>query len=292
MAIYFVNMENQKETVLDINSIEETFAPEAVLNAVDEARLKLMMENGVFYGLGKSKTNPKMKPYILSVKAKVQIIDLLKTMELLDQALKAIKDKVKAGGLILFVGTTPAAKSIVKNTAEKLGMPYVTERWLGGTLTNFKTITDRINYMKKLRADKESGNLEKYTKKERLDLGKDLERLSKLFGGIELLAKLPAAVVIFDLKNNETAAREAKRMNIPTIAFLNTNANPDLATYPVPANDKNIKSIELLMSYIESGIGETFKEKAAIEAEAATALSPLESSSSSSFQSENSGGSK
>ncbi len=262
----FINIMEKTKEILDINSTEETVVQEVVLTPSDEARLKSMMENGLFYGLSKARTNPKMKPYIASAKAGVQIIDLLKTMEILDKSLKFIKDKIKAGGLVLFVGVTPASKSIVKSTAEKLGMPYVAERWLGGTLTNFKTISERINHMKKLRSDKESGALEKYTKKERLEFDRELERLLKLFGGIELLERLPAAVVIFDLKNSEIAANEAKRMNIPAIAFLNTNANPDLVAYPVPVNDKNIKSIEFLMSAIEVSVLEAKKEKAAIEA--------------------------
>jgi small subunit ribosomal protein S2 len=258
-------MEKTKE-ILDKNSIEEPVAEEVVLTPSDEVRLKSMMENGLFYGLTKARTNPKMKPFIASAKAGVQIIDLLKTMEMLDKSVKFIKDKIKAGGLVLFVGVTPASKGIVKSTAEKLGMPYITERWLGGTLTNFKTISERINYMKRLKADKESGALEKYTKKERLELDRELVRLIKFFGGIELLEKLPSAVVIFDLKNSEIAANEARRMNIPAVAFLNTNANPDLADYPVPMNDKNIKSIEFIMSVIETAVVEAKKEKLAIEA--------------------------
>ena len=159
-------------------------------------------------------------------------------------------------GLILFVGTSPAAKSVLRGVAERLESPFVTERWLGGTLTNFKTITSRINYFKKLKDDEETGELEKYTKKEQLKMNKELAKLEKLFGGIENLDRMPSLLFIADLVKNEYAAREAKQKGIPIVAFLNTDADPKLVDYPIPANDRNAKSIKLLMEYLEKAANE------------------------------------
>lgn len=242
-----------------LNTLEEQeAAPNAVsLTEEDETKLKAMMGAGVFYGYTKSRTQPKMRKFIVSTRAGVEIIDLVKTIESLTAAVGAIKAVVAGGGTVLFVGTTPAVKGLVETVAKRLNMPYVTERWLGGTLTNFKTISERIRYFKKLKSDKESGALDKYTKKERLLLDQELMKLEKFFGGIRDMDHLPAMVVIVDLKSAEIAAREARITKIPIVALLNTNADPDMADYPIPVNTRSTESVQLILSYLESELLKT-----------------------------------
>ena len=165
-------------------------------------------------------------------------------------AAEILKNTLANGGVVLFVGTSPAVKNVVKEIAERLELPYVTERWMGGTLTNFKTITDRINYFKKLKEDKAKGRLEKYTKKEQLEMSKELLKLEKFFGGIESLDKLPSMMFIADLSENEYAAKEARLKKIPVMGFLNTDTHPKLLDHAIPCNDRNIASIKLVMDYL------------------------------------------
>ena len=223
-----------------------------------------MMEVGVFYGRSKSKTNPLTKKYILTTRSGFEVINLQSAITHLKEAAEVLKKVFADKGLVLFVGTSPAAKSIIRGVAERLESPFVTERWLGGTLTNFKTITSRINYFTKLKEDKETGKLAKYTKKEQLQKSKELAKLDKLFGGIESLDRMPSILFIADLVKNEYAAREAKQKGIPIIAFLNTDADPKLVDHPIPANDKNPKSIKLLMEFLEEAANEG-KAQAAIK---------------------------
>ena len=232
-------------------------SPEELSLEVEEKELFYqMMEAGVFYGRSKSKTNPLTRKYILTTRSGVEVINLQSAIKHLKEAAEVLKKVMADKGLVLFVGTSPAAKSVIRGVAERLESPFVTERWLGGTLTNFKTIKDRIDYFKKLKDDKETGELEKYTKKEQLKMSKELAKLDKLFGGIERLDKMPALLFIADLVKNEYAAREAKQKGIPIIAFLNTDADPKLVDHPIPANDKNRESIKLLMKYLEEAANE------------------------------------
>ncbi|MFH1188736.1 MAG: 30S ribosomal protein S2 [bacterium] len=240
-------MEEQKEEV-------QTQVSEVVLTSEDEMHVRLMMEASVFYGYNRSRTNPKMRPYILATRSGLEVINLLKTMEALDKAKKTIEGVVKSGGMLFFVGTAPATKKVVQETAEKVGASYVTERWLGGTFTNFKTISGRINHFRTLKEDQSSGRIEKYTKKERLQISKELKRLEKFFIGMEKMDKLPSMVFIADLKENLVAAREARRMHIPIVALVNTDGDPKFADYPIPANTRSPKSVALVMSYIEKSI--------------------------------------
>lgn len=246
------------------NTTNQNIVPEIpempTLTPEEETTVKAMMEAGLFYGLSRSKTNPKMKRYLSGTKSGIEIINLLETLKSLGTASRILKEKIKAGNLPLIVGTTPAVKASIKELGVKLNVPYVTERWLGGTLTNFKTILSRIQYMKKLRSDKESGRLEKYTKKERLNIEREIAKLEKFFSGLAAVEKMPAVIVIFDLKNHDIVAKEARLMKVTSIAVSNTNADPEEVDYPIVSNDRNPKSIEFIASYLGKAIEEGKKE--------------------------------
>lgn len=263
-------MAEDKNIAVD-SSLDVIDAPvsETPLTPEEVAAVKELMDAGVFYGQSHSRTNPKMNEYILTSKGGVEIIDLAKTLKALVAAQKLIRDKILAGEEVIIVGTTPAGKNLVKKLGEKLKVAHVTERWLGGTLTNFKTISDRVRYFKKLKADAESGALDKYTKKERVDFNREINKLNKFFSGIESLEKLPGLVIIFGLSGNETPAREAKKMGIKSIAFMNTASNPDAVSLPIPGNESNPRSLEMLSTYIEKAISDAkheFEKKRTLEA--------------------------
>lgn len=247
----------EANNALQLNNEEETLASEVripeepVLTPEEGEMLRQMMEVGVFYGRSKARTNPLMKDYVLATRAGFEVIDLEETIASLGKVADFIKGRVSVDkGPILLVGTSPAAKTVIKEMAERLDLPAVTERWLGGTLTNFKIISERINQFKKLKADIAAGKFEKYTKKERLELDRELARSEILFGGIEKLDRLPSFMVIADLTANTIAAREAKRTGVPIIALVNTDADPRLADHIIPANDKNPKSIKFILGQL------------------------------------------
>jgi len=255
-----LELNKEEDSLTEESSLaQETRATEeSVFTPHEEEMLREMMEVGAFYGRSKARTNPLMKDYVLATRAGFEVIDLKQTIVALAKAAEFIKGVgSKDKGSILLVGTSPAAKSVVKEAAEKFDLPSVTERWLGGTLTNFKIILERINQFRKLKADIAAGKFEKYTKKERLELDRKLARLEILFGGVEKLDRLPSLVLITDLSANTLAAREAKRTNIPVLAFVNTDADPRLADYKIPANDKSPKSIKLLLNYLAEAIEQT-----------------------------------
>jgi len=255
-----VTEDAKRTTEVEEEVINEVSAEEPSLEVEEKELFDQMMEAGVFYGRSKSKTNPLTKEFIVTTRSGFEVIDLQKAIEYLKRASEVLKNVFAGKGTVLFVGTSPAAKNVIKEIAERLESPYVTERWLGGTLTNFKTITDRINYFKKLKEDKAKGKLEKYTKKEQLDMAKELNKLEKFFGGIEFLDKLPSMIFIADLSENEYAAREAKQKSIPIMGFLNTDTNPNLVDHPIPGNDRNATSIGLLMKYLVEAAEEGKKQ--------------------------------
>jgi small subunit ribosomal protein S2 len=256
-------MEETKNIAGD-TALDAVDAPvsEIPLTPEESVEVRALMEAGVFYGQNHSRTNPKMNEYILTSKGGVEIIDLAKTLKALVKSQQLIREKILAGEEVVLVGTTPAGKGLVKALGEKLNVPNVTERWLGGTLTNFKTISDRIRYFKKLKADAESGALDKYTKKERVDFNREIGKLTRFFSGIESLEKLPGLVVIFGLSGNETPAREAKKIGIKSIAFMNTASNPDAVSLAVPGNESNPKSLAILATYVEKAIFEAKQDLA------------------------------
>ena len=225
---------------------------------------KELVDVGLFYGRTKSKTNPKMRSYIIGNRNGVEIINVLKTLEGLEVASAFLKAKVQAGGVVLFVGTQPAAQDIVQTLALKLGMPYVVRRWPGGSLTNFKVISKRVEYFKKLKSDLASGALDKYTKKERGVMQHEIGRLSELMGGLEIMTRLPDALVVIDPKLHETAMREARRMKIPVVAFANVDADPDEIDYLVIGNNNARKSILWFLGKIEAAIEEGSAARAAL----------------------------
>lgn len=217
------------------------------LTKKQEALVKKMAEAGVHFGHSKSRRNPRMIPYIHTLRNNVHIIDLTSTVKSLDQALKFIKEIVKKGGLILFVATQPQAKSMIKETAEECDMPYVTERWLGGTLTNFKTIFKRVEYLLDLEKKKKSKELEKYTKREQMLFDEQIERLNRNLGGIKKLNKLPDAVLVLGAKHNLAAVKEARRKKIPIIGLVDTDSDPTLVDYSIPSNDDAVSALKFML---------------------------------------------
>ncbi len=224
--------------------------------AADLPVIEEMSKAGLFWGHQKSKTHPRMKAFIAATRNGIEIIDLSQTLEVWEKTAEAIKSKLGDNGVILLVGTTPSSRAAVEALAKKLNLPYVVERWLGGTLTNFKTLSKRIDYFKKLRADREAGKFDKYTKKERLDIDREIKKLTLKFSGIENMQRLPEIVFVADIPHHLTAVREAKRMNIPIVAIANTDADPRLVDYPIPANDRSRAGIEWILSKLEAAINE------------------------------------
>lgn len=215
-----------------------------------------MLEAGVHFGHVESKWHPKAASYIYTAKNGVHIIDLAKTNEALEKILKKVSEVVASGEEIMFVGTKKQAKDITRKASEKCGMPYVTERWLGGTFTNFGTLIKSIKKLNKLEADKESGEFAKYTKKEVVVLTRLIEKLNRNLSGIKNIKKLPAMVFVTDLKSQYTAILEAKVKRIPIIGICDTNVNPELVDYVIPANDDAMKSIEMIVNLVADAVND------------------------------------
>lgn len=232
-----------------------------------------MIDAGVFYGRKKSKTNPKMRQFVVSNRGGIEVINLEKTEESLVGALAFVTEKIRNGGMVLFVATEPAAEMSIIALAKKFMMPYVSNRWIGGTLTNFKIISERVEHLKKIRADLASGALDKYTKKERVEIDREIKRLEELMGGLETMPREPELLIMIDPELHTTAVREARIKKIPIVALANLDADPDLIDYLVPGNDKAKKSIEWFLGKIEKAIEDGQKLRATAKAAAAEALS-------------------
>ncbi|MFI5240513.1 MAG: 30S ribosomal protein S2 [Candidatus Saccharimonadia bacterium] len=216
-----------------------------------EVSLKDLLEAGAHFGHQTRRWNPKMKPYIFGARGGNHIIDLTKTSECLEVAVSFAEKVTGGGGSILFVGTKKQIQSIVKNAAIGAEQPYVTERWLGGMLTNFRTIRAQVNRLKKLQAQSESGELAaNYNKKEQGVLGAEMGKLSSIFGGIKDMDGLPAALFVVDAPREHIAISEAVKLGIPVIAIADSNANPDLIDYPIPANDDALRSVMIITGAI------------------------------------------
>jgi len=214
-----------------------------------------MFKAGAHFAYSRTKRHPKMSQYIYGVKNNAEFFDLEKTKESLENAIQFLRDLKNEDekGLILFVGTKPGIEQIISKAAGNLEMPYVANRWLGGTLTNFKVLRNRVLRFEKLQKDIESGELEKYTKKEKIKINKEYDKMRKIFSGLEKLAGLPSVLIIVDPKEESTAVREARRLSIPIIAVLNNDCEPTYINYPIPANDSAPKSVEYIISKLVSG---------------------------------------
>jgi len=213
-----------------------------------------MEKSGVSFGHKVAKLHPKMKPYIAGIKNNVQVFDLEKTAKELEKTLNYISKIVSEGKSIVFVGTKIQLRAIVQQAAADCGISYVTERWLGGTFTNFETIQKRVNYYKDLERKKESGELAKYTKKERLNFDKELAILKSKFEGIRNMTKLPEAVFIFGLDKDLACAKEARKKGIKIVAIADSNVNPEIADYPIPANDDAISAVRYIIDKVKEAI--------------------------------------
>ncbi len=233
-----------------------------------ETRLKELLEAGAHFGHQTRRWNPKMKPFIYGARGGVHIIDLTKTAPLLEAAIKFAGEATANGGTVLFVGTKRQAAAVVRAEAEAAGMPFVTERWLGGMLTNFRTIKVQVNRLKKLEAGLESGDfVGKYNKKEILDFTNEAKALNRVFGGIKNMDGMPAAVFVVDVTKEDIAVAEARKLKIPVIGLADTNVDPDLIDYPIPANDDAIKAVKMITNLIASAAAEGAKRAAAKKAD-------------------------
>ncbi|MFH1392388.1 MAG: 30S ribosomal protein S2 [bacterium] len=213
-----------------------------------------MLKAGVHFGHQKAKYHPKMKPYVYTVTNNVHIIDLEQTSEKLVEAKKFMQETIAKKGLVLFIGTKRQNKKLIKETAEKLGMPYITERWLGGTFTNFPVIYKMIKKLRDLEEKQEAGELKKYTKKEQHEIKQEIDRLNKLIGGIKTIDKLPEVIFVADIFYNSLAVKEARGTGIKIVALTDTNTDPSLVDYPIPANDDAISSVKLILEQIQNAI--------------------------------------
>jgi len=215
---------------------------------------------GTHFGHLTRKWNPKMKPYIFMERNGIYIIDLKKTQANIDKACKALEEIVKKGEKVVFVGTKKQAKDIVRREAERCGMYYVNERWLGGTLTNFVTIRKSVKQLKNLEKKETDGTYDQITKKEILSIERKKEKLLKVLRGVREMNKLPGAVIVTDTKKEAIAVWEAKKLNIPIVGIVDTNSTPDELDYPIPGNDDAYKSIEVIISALSDAILESSKQ--------------------------------
>ncbi len=210
-----------------------------------------MAQAGLHFGHRTSRIHPKMKPYLFGVRNTVHLIDLEKTEEKLKEAFKFIEQLILENKVLLLVGTKIQVKGLVRSTAEECGLPYVSERWLGGTFTNFETIKKRIDYFKDLEKKKTGGELEEYTKKEKIKIDKELKDLELKIGGIKDLVSLPDAVFVLDMIKDSLAVKEAKKKEVKIIALCDTNSDPTLADYPIPGNDDAISSVKYVLDKLK-----------------------------------------
>jgi small subunit ribosomal protein S2 len=220
-----------------------------------------LLDAGVHFGHLKSKWNPNMAPYIFMERNGIHVIDLNKTVAKLEEASSALKQIAKSGKKILFVATKKQAKEIVAETVRKVNMPFVTERWPGGMLTNFATIRKAVKKMATIDKMNTDGTFATISKKEKLTISREREKLEIQFGSISDMGRLPAALFIVDISKEHIAVAEARRLNIPNFAIVDTNSNPNLVDYPIPANDDAAKSIALIMDVVVGAIQEGLSER-------------------------------
>jgi small subunit ribosomal protein S2 len=216
--------------------------------------MKSLLETGVHFGHRSRKWNPKMKPYIFTERNGIHIIDLQQTIVFIDEIYGVVRDTVADGGSVLFVGTKRQAQETIAAEATRCGMPYVNQRWLGGTLTNWRTVRGRLETMKTLERQREEGAFDQLTKKERLLLDRKMEKLELRFGGMRNMSRLPDLVFVVDVRREETAVKEANILHLPVIALVDTNCDPDPIDFVIPANDDAIRAIKLLTAKMADAV--------------------------------------
>ena len=245
-----------------------------------EVGIKDLLEAGVHFGHQTRKWNPKMKPFIFIARNGIYIIDLQKTQRALQKACAFVRDVSEKGGSVLFVGTKKQAKVAIREYATRCGMPYVTERWLGGMLTNFATVHKSVQRLDEIEAMMSDGRIEQFSKKEQLEIAHDYEKLQKNLGGIRKMKSLPQALFVIDTHEEETAVREARKLNIPVVGIVDTNCDPEAVRYPVPGNDDAIRAITLFSRLVARSVEEGRASRAegretAVDIAAAPAGAPL-----------------
>ncbi|MCU0335788.1 MAG: 30S ribosomal protein S2 [Chitinophagaceae bacterium] len=226
-----------------------------------------LLDAGVHFGHLKKKWNPKMLPYIFAEKKGIHIIDLNKTVEGLQESAAVLKQIAKSGKKIMFVATKKQAKEIVTECAQRVNMPYVTERWLGGMLTNFNTVRKSVKKMQSIEKMLNDGTLDSITKKERLTLTRDKEKMEKVLGGIANMGRIPAALFMVDIGHEHIALAEARRLGITTLGMVDTNCDPNKVDFAIPSNDDATKSIAIVVNYITAAIAEGLAERQAAKDE-------------------------
>jgi small subunit ribosomal protein S2 len=234
--------------------------------------IKTLLEAGCHYGHQTRRWNPKMKPYIFGARNEIYILDLKQTIIYADKAYTFVKDTVSHGGQVLFVGTKKQAQEPVQTQAERAGQPYINQRWLGGLLTNFVTMRSRVARMEELEAMVADGRMSALPKKEQAVLDKELEKLQRNLGGIRNMTSLPKAIFVIDTKREEIAVREANRLHIPVVGLIDTNSDPDVIDYPIPANDDAIRSVSLMCELMaDACLAGSGQEQISVEEMAGTA---------------------
>lgn len=229
--------------------------------------MKALLETGVHFGHRTRRWNPKMKPYIFTERNGIHIVDLQQTIVMIDDAYNLVRDTVSRGGAVLFVGTKRQAQDTIAREASRARQPYVNQRWLGGTLTNWQTIRQRIRYLDELEQRREAGEFEFLKKRERLMLEREIEKLTARLGGIREMTGLPDLLFVIDVNNEDTAVREANILQIPVIAMVDTNCDPDVIDYLIPSNDDAIRAIKLITSKLADAAieGRAMREEALVE---------------------------
>jgi len=218
--------------------------------------MKALLESGVHFGHRTQKWNPAMKSYIFTERNSIHIIDLQQTVKALEEAYNLVRDSVAEGGIVLFVGTKRQAQETIQDEAIRVGMPYVTTRWLGGMLTNWSTIRQRVSELEELERMRDRGDFDRVTKKEALNLSRRIDRLEYLLGGIRYMTQLPDLLFVVDVRREETAIHEANLLNIPIVAMVDTNCDPRKVDYVIPSNDDAIRAIKLLVNKIAEAVVE------------------------------------
>ena len=230
--------------------------------------MKQLLESGVHFGHQTRRWNPKMKRFIFTERNGIYIIDLQQTLLYIDKAYEFVKETVAHGGTVMFVGTKKQAQEAIEKEARRVGMPFVNQRWLGGMLTNFQTVFKRLQRLKELELIEQTGGVTVMTKKEALVLQREKEKLERTLGGIRDMTKTPSAVWIIDTKKEHIAVGEARKLNIPVVAILDTNCDPDEVDYKIPGNDDAIRSATLLTRVIADAVAEGLMQRAAMAANA------------------------